>query len=227
MKSKLLVIAISLFSLVVTGIGVSYAQQEGGLTNRPAAARARHCVAQAYQVPEGSDPAALTEEELAVETASPAATCFPTFAEALQAATGATSGIDPNLKPADVTDEMLIRFTQSAAEVAAVDTSAPAATTVIGIHYTGSNYTGSTHIWSVPNSVGCTTGYVYSYANLGGTWLNDTISSYRAYGGCAATYHFEHASFAGAVLKCNWCSRMHALDNRTSSLLWYRSAPHY
>lgn len=223
MKSKILVLAIALFTLILSGAAVS-AQQAGPAAGRPAAAQGRHCVAQAYQVPEGSDPAQLAVEAPAAEVPA-AATCFPTFAQAIAAATGVSSGVDPNLKPSDVTDELLTSLAETAA--AEVEPSAATATRVIGIHYTGSNYTGSSYTWIVWNSVGCNTGISYSYANLGGTWLNDTISSYRALGGCAATYHFEHAYFTGAVLRCDWCPRMHALDNRTSSLLWYRSTPHY
>ena len=230
MKNKLLVIAIGLFSLILTGVAVSYAQQEGASVDRSAAARGRHCVAQAYQIPEGMDEADLTAEAPAADTAAPAATCFRSFAEALQAATGATSGIAPNITPADVTDELLTSLTTSAVPTdaaSAAGPAAPAATRVIGIHYTGSSYTGSTHTWVVGNSLGCTTGYSYTYPNLGGTWLNDVISSYRAYGGCAATYHFQHAYFLGPVLRCNWCSTFDALDNRVSSIKWYRTPPHY
>ncbi len=223
MKSKLLVIATLLFTLILGGAAVTSAQ-EATTASRPAAAQGRHCVAQVYQMPEGSDPAALPPEAPAAE--APAARCFRTFAEALQVATGVPSGIDPNITPADVTDELL---TSLAAMSVAANTTAPeaaATTTVIGIDFSGSNYSGSTHTWYVNNSVGCTTGYSYYYGSPPSGW-NDRISSYRAYGGCAAAYHFEHTGYGGAVLRCNWCSGFGAMDNRASSWLWYRSGGHY
>lgn len=219
MKIKLMVIAIALFTLIQTGAAV-LAQQAGPAATRPAAAQGRHCVEQAYQIPEGSDPAQLPAE------APAAATCFRTFAQALQAATGATSGIDPNITPADVTDELLASL---AATSAAASPNAPAApaSTIIGVGYSSANYTGYTLITSVGNSVGCATGYSYYNSSPPRGWWNDQISSYRGYNGCAAVYLFEHASYQGAVLRCNWCSSLAALDNRTSSRQWHRTSGHY
>ena len=226
MKNKLLVIAIGLFSLILTTVAISHAQQEGASANQPSAARGRHCVAQVYEIPEGMDPAKLTAEAPAADAAAPAATCFRSFAEALQAATGATSGIDPNITPADVTDEMLMSLAATAAAAAEPTASVgPAASTVIGIASSGPNYTGATLTFR-GYSVGCTTGYAYGLPVPPSGW-NDVESSYRAYLGCNAVYHFEHTSYRGAVLRCNWCAGLGLLDNRTSSWQFYRSAPHY
>jgi hypothetical protein len=221
MKSKILVIAIALFSLVLTGATASYAQQAAG---RPAAAQGRHCVIQVHELPEGSDPAQLAAD--APAAGAPAARCFPTFAEAVQAATGLTGGIDPNLKPGDLTDELLDSLAAAAATTGSAAPTAPAATRIIGVDYSGSNYSGSTHTWYVNNSVGCTTGISYYYSSPPSGW-NDRVSSYRAYAGCVAAYHFEHANFQGAVLRCNWCSGFGAMDNRASSWLWFRTSGHY
>ena len=219
MKIKLMVIAIALFTFIQTGAAV-LAQQSGPAAARQSAAQGRHCVEQVHQIPEGSDPAQLPDEAPAT------ATCFRTFAQALQAATGATSGIDPNITPADVTDELLASL---AATSAAASPNAPAApaSTIIGVGYSSANYTGYTLITSVGNSVGCATGYSYYNSSPPRGWWNDQISSYRGYNGCAAVYLFEHASYQGAVLRCNWCSSLAALDNRTSSRQWHRTSGHY
>lgn len=225
MKSKLLVFVTLLFTLVLTGAAITSAQEAAPAAGRESTARGRHCVAQAVQIPDGSDPAAEAATTETPAAQAPAALCFRTFAEALGVATSVSSGIDPNLTPADVTDELL---TSLAAMSVAANPAGPAAatSTVIGIDFSGSNYSGSTFTWWVGNSVGCYTGIGYYSTPAPGGW-NDRISSYRAYGGCTAAYHFEHANFGGAVLRCNWCSGFGAMDNRTSSWRWYRSSGHY
>lgn len=224
MKNKLVVIVILLVSLLLTSAAVSYAQPAAPVVER-AAQSGRHCIAQA-QVASTDDTAAptLSPEEAAAAPA-PAATCFGTFAEALGAVTGAPAGIDPNIKPADVTDEMLSSLAQQA-QASAPATAAPTVTTVLSIEYSGSGYSGSTFTWYTNNSVGCSTGYSYSAATAPSGW-NDRISSSRGYGGCAAIYHFEHSYYGGAVLRCNACSSYGAMDNRTSSWQFYRTSPHY
>lgn len=221
---KLLVIAIAMLGLILTGVAVSHAQPTAPASTRPAATRGRHCVSQAYRAPEGSDLAELPDVSAAV-AAEAAATCYPTFAEAFQAATGAPS-VDPNITPADVTEELLTSL--AAMSAAAADPAAPQAPTsvIIGIDFSGSNYSGSTNTWWGAGS-GCTTTSVYYYRSTAPSGWDNRVSSSRAYSGCAAAYHFEHPYWAGAVLRCNWCSSYGAMDNRTSSWLWYRSAPHY
>ena len=218
MKNKLVVILILLVSLLLTSAAVSYAQPAAPVVER-AGQSGRHCIA---EVQVGTDDTAADATLPAEEAPAPAATCFGTFAEALGAVTGAPAGIDPNIKPADVTDEMLSSLAQQAQAFAP----APMATTVLSIEYSGSGYSGSTYIWYADNSVGCSTGIFY-YASTPPSGWNDRISSSRGYGGCAAIYHFEHSNFGGAVLRCNACSGYGAMDNRSSSWRFYRTSPHY
>lgn len=221
---KLLVIAIAMLGLILTGVAVSRAQPAAPASTPQAATRGRHCVSQAYQAPDGSDLAELTATGAAL-TAEASATCYTTFAAAIQAATGAPS-VDPNITPADVTDELLTSLVAMSA--AAANPTAPQAPTsvIIGIDFSGSNYSGSTLTWWGAGS-GCTTTSSYYYRSTAPSGWDNRVSSSRAYAGCAAAYHFEHPYWAGAVLRCNWCSSFGAMDNRTSSWTWYRTTPHY
>ena len=218
MKNKLVVILILLVSLLLTSAAVSYAQPAAPVVER-AGQSGRHCIAEA-QV--GTDDTAADATLPAEEAPAPAATCFGTFAEALGAVTGAPAGIDPNIKPADVTDAMLSSLAQQAQAFAP----APMATSVLSIEYSGSGYSGASLTFYVSNSVGCYYDNYYFSSTAPSGW-NDRVSSSRGYSGCGAIYHFEHSNYGGAVLRCNACSSYGAMDNRTSSWRFYRTSPHY
>lgn len=140
--------------------------------------------------------------------------CFPSFSEAIYAASNGAVRVDDNASPE---------------EVEAAVAQSPSATIVIGILWSGSNFTGSTFTWSANNAVGCNTGLSYSVASSPSGW-NDVTSSARSFGGCGKFYLYEHASFGGAARACNTsasCSGLGIMDNQSSSWRWYRSGNFY
>lgn len=217
MRTKRLLIAIvALFGLLLTSSALLYAQPEAPAQQEEAPGRKKHCIARAEQLAEGFQPDAAGEQDAAAPTApapAPEVKCFATFDEAFQAATGATTKLPAGATAAQLTEDTLAAL-------------GPTASTIIGIDYRDSNYRGAYLIWYVNNSVGCVTGYTYGSPTAPLGW-NDVVSSHRSYGGCYRTYLFEHAYYGGAVLRCNWCSSMGAMNDRTSSWLWYRDGLHY
>ncbi len=153
----------------------------------------RHCIVRIEPLPPGRTASEMSD-----------ATCFDSFADAINAATGGTVRLSSTVQPGDVTQEML----------------APAAQTVISIDYSGANYQGSTLVWYVNNSYGCYTGWSYANPTMPSGW-NDVVSSSHSYGGCNHNPHYEHTYYGGALIFCT-CATMGVMDNQTSSEKWYQ-----
>ncbi len=151
----------------------------------------RHCVVQIEPLQPGQQASEMLEP-----------VCFDSFSEAIDAATQGAVRLPPTTKPNEFTAEML----------------APASTTVIGIDYSSSNYSGTSLVWTASNTVGCTTGLTYAAPTMPSGW-NDVVSSARTYGGCNRSPHYEHTYYSGAVLTCP-CATMGVMDNATSSEKW-------
>lgn len=92
-------------------------------------------------------------------------------------------------------------------------------TTVIAIDYADPNYLGPTYTWTTSHANGCYDGTGYGAGEMPATW-NDAVSSSQSFQGCADNRLWEHAYFSGASIRCNPCSSMGVMDNRTSSRQW-------
>ncbi len=155
----------------------------------------KHCVVQIEPLQPGQ-----TESE----TSEPV--CFGTFSKALSFATGGAIRLPVSTQPSEVTEEML----------------APAqSNTVIGIDYSGSNFSDSTLVSITSNPNGCSDGSIYVLSSMPSGWAN-VISSARSYQGCARFYHYTN--YGGSVINCGYsCATMGAMDNQTESEKWCQS----
>lgn len=154
----------------------------------------RHCIAQAPRAgtPQPSD--------------IPTATCFPTFAEAIAAATGGGVMLAADARPSDFRGQ------------------GPAGTlssTVIGIDYVDVNFQGSTLTWFTDNAAGCNDGTQYIADAMPAGWDN-VVSSASAWAGCNVYVHYDYPGRAGTQLYCG-CSSMGVMNDATSSESWRNS----
>lgn len=164
---------------------------EAASSNAAPAAAQRHCIAQAARA---DTPAKSV----------PVATCFPSFAQAIDAATGGATRLPASFKAADLTRGHL----------------RPSVQTVISIDFVDANYSGNTLTWYVDNADGCLAGpYV---ANEMPSGWNDVVSSAKTYDSCGSNKHFEHIYLGGAWIDCQGsaCSWMGAMNDATSSETW-------
>lgn len=131
--------------------------------------------------------------------------CFPTFAEAIYAATGGAVSLSPSTRPQQLTQSML---------------NLPGTNTVIGVDYMDANYGGASLTWYESKDInGCTDGSYYTASSMPSGW-NDDVSSAISYGGCKTYNHFENTNFGGAKLTCT-CATMGVMNDQTSSEKWY------
>jgi hypothetical protein len=140
--------------------------------------------------------------------------CFPTFAEAIYAATNGAIRLDPSVQASEASEEML-RPRNSASTQMSVESTAT--TYVIGIDYANANYGGSSKTWTTTSV--CTLSRSFQVAYVGDAW-NDRISSAKSFAGCSLNPHYEHASYGGAVRYCPCQYIGDAMNDRTSSEKW-------
>ena len=133
--------------------------------------------------------------------------CYATFAEAIADASNGTVHLPVTATPSSV----------SASTFAPLTTSS-----IIGIDWINSGYTGSSLTWQEPNPYGCSTGYQYA-SNVTGSW-NNVISSSKAFAGCGVNPHYDLAypnQDNGAKIFCTPnCSTMGAMNDATSYEEW-------
>ena len=151
--------------------------------------RARHCVLQADEDWDSSD------------SASPEPVCFSHFPDAVMFATGEV--IDPDMSPEEYHPMSLTSSQQTAA------------TYVVGIEFSNTNYQGAT--LTLTSTSTCASG-TKSYPTMPAGWDN-VISSAKAYSGCNHSYHYANVSFGGALIDAFTASpNLGLLDNNTSSI---------
>jgi len=159
----------------------------------------RHCVVQIEPLQPGQTASKVSEP-----------TCFDNFSDAIFAATGGAVRLPPSIEPGEVTEDML-------------EPAGPRSSTVIGIDYSGTSFSGSTLTWTTSNPNGCSDGTIYMQPSMPSGWAN-VVSSARSYQGCARYYHYEDTYYGGSVLDCGYsCSSMGAMDNQTESEKWCQS----
>lgn len=90
--------------------------------------------------------------------------------------------------------------------------------TIIGIDWDGSGFSGSSFIWSAPNASGCADGSVFTANSMPSGW-NNRVSSAQAFGGCDEYRHYDLTGQSGSSINCT-CSSMGFMDDRTSSERW-------
>ncbi len=131
--------------------------------------------------------------------------CFPTYDQALEAGTGTTLDVSSDLTPSTLTSN------------AAADLST-ASSVLIGTEYNSFDFQGDSQSYFASST--CSSGVVWSVANVGPTW-NDKLQSGKGFGGCDTNKKFEHENFAGAVRTCTPnCTDYLSLANEVTSLRW-------
>jgi hypothetical protein len=94
----------------------------------------------------------------------------------------------------------------------------PATTTIIGIDYENSGFSGTSKFWEVSYLPGCSDGTGWGLSAMPSEW-NDRVSSAIGYAGCNNYLHWEHTWYTGASLNC-YCSSMGVMNDATSSEQW-------
>lgn len=155
--------------------------------------------------------------------------CFAIFSDAVHFGTGGRVRLDRNVRPQDLTDQLLDRYAVvTPAEVplpCEVPCDGGAARTLIGIDYENQDTGragGRSLSWSVGNAFGCSGNRRYANAYMpfaNGIDWNDRVSSATGLGDCDVFLHYEHPDWQGTVRACT-CQRMGTMNDRTSSLRW-------
>ncbi len=158
----------------------------------------QHCVVQIEPLQPGQTASKASEP-----------VCFDNFSDAIFAATGGTVRLPLSIEPGKVTEDMLVP-------------PGPLSSTVVGIDYSESNFSGSTLTWTTSNPNGCFDGSVYVAPSMPSGWAN-VVSSARSYQGCAHYYHYDYPNYGDPVIDCGYsCSTMGSMDNQTESERWCR-----
>lgn len=205
---------VALVALAVVGAAAPTAAAE------PAAGQ-QHCVMHLSKVGKSTD------------------TCYDTFTEAIADATNGKITDAPASADSVAGDAgFAARLNAAGAKKGSPQANAAAGGTVIGIEWIHSLWKGSS--WTAEADYGCDNNWNqldWLQDNLGGTWLNDEISSFDTrfsgtYGDCIAV-HYEHAYFYGAsdkpevyLLGMDRDEGRHCgtplgmMNDRTSSITW-------
>jgi hypothetical protein len=164
------------------------------LPSAPAAAGgAQHCVS--WLQPTSVHGTVIEAEEVELG-------CYPTYAEALEAATGVV--LDDSVSPASVTDGDLGGLSASSV--------------VIGTEWVETGYTSTSKTYTA--TVTCSSSVSWEVAYVTDTW-NDKFESGKGFGGCDRNRKFQHSQFGGTSVLCTPnCSTYGSLNNEVSSLRW-------
>jgi len=131
--------------------------------------------------------------------------CFSTYDQALEAGTGTTLDISSEVTPTTLTAELAADFSTTAS-------------VLIGTEYDLLNFSGDSQSYFASST--CSSGVIWSVANVGPTW-NDRFQSGKGFGGCDTNKKFEHENFAGAIRTCTPnCADYGTLENEVTSLRW-------
>lgn len=134
--------------------------------------------------------------------------CYPSFAEAISAATKGAVRLAP-----DATPDM---FEQRDAEQAAT-----LGTHVVGVEYGAPHWDAFWGSMTFTSSVPCN-GYTTMWVDEMPWGWNDVISSSLTYAGCQHAWHYEHSYQRGVDIDClsEGCYEMGAMNDHTSSIRW-------
>ena len=166
-------------------------------TTRPA----KHCVVSTQAIQPGQVPV----EQAAAEEPR----CFASLPEAVGFATRGTLRLPPATPAGEVVSALKKQSLESLT-----------ATYVIGIEYVDANFSGGTLTFTAG---GTCENYSFLASSMPPGW-NDIISSSLAFSACGHSVHYEHNNQGGAAIDLRSGSSFigAALNDRTSSILWYR-----
>lgn len=155
----------------------------------------------------GTEPVEIRSGRVA-EAAFPEPTidCFPTFAEAVEFATGGDLSAD---NPA------ALERTLDASGMAPASSS----WVLLGIEYANTGYSGASLVLYGSSGSGCGSSRTYGFPTMPTGW-NNRVSSARSYAGCASS-HYTLTSYRGSVRTCQGgCSTLGTLNNNVSSIVF-------
>jgi len=141
----------------------------------------------------------------------PSLECYATFAEAIAAASGGRLQLDPSTPVRALTQQEIDT---------ANNADGPLTSVIIGIDYTGSNFTGTQLTWT--ESSGCGS---YSASSMPTGW-NDVIKSVQTFSGCATTL-YQNTNFGGSTSTTavnSSSSDLGSFDSQASSEKWCTSS---
>ena len=145
--------------------------------------------------------------------------CFARFADAIAHATGGRARLARDAKPRALTERLLGQGTK-AGRVGPSSSEQ----TVLGIAYQDGNYDGETFVMWTSRPDGCRSlvrPTTINFSTLVPSGWNDKFSSAKTFAGCRSIY-YEHTSFRGATLDCNDCTGFGIMNERASSVRFYR-----
>jgi len=188
-RRRLLLSLISATTLATTSLGVAaVASAAPAPASSPAGAA---CAAELVPLGPGQTTSTVVSYQ-----------CFDTLAESVAFATKGAVRLSSSATTVEQGGEASIE--------------AAAASSLLGIEYTGSSWTGSS-LALYGGGGGCGGGASYGFASMPGGW-NNVISSARSYSGCTSR-HYDGTSYTGSSYLCG-CGSMGTMNNRTSSILF-------
>jgi hypothetical protein len=141
---------------------------------------------------------------------APTFSCYATFAQAVNAATGGRVRLPASATPRSTTpDEINAR------------TDAPNTTYVLSIDWTSTNYGGNSLTWTQTSKCGS-----FQASSMPSGW-NDAVKSVAAYSGCANTL-FQNNNFGGSTYKIRKdgsSSNLGSFNDQASSETWCPTYP--
>lgn len=136
--------------------------------------------------------------------------CYPSFSEAIYAATDGAVFLPPD---ESVENQLEVLRTE-------LDSIANASTTgsgsvILGVDYEHANYGGSTYTYLGPTGCNSATSHSFSTITAG---FDNIVSSTRGYSGCNRNILYEQSNFGGATLTCSSnCSGLGVMNDAASS----------
>ncbi len=166
-----------------------------------AAEGSRHCVLALDPIPQGG-----SADDVAVGEP----TCYDSFAEAIEVATGGRVSLDPDastVKQQDLQDARAISTP-----------TAQVARPLLGVEYQNSSYGGDTLVLYGSSGTGCYAGEWYGFPSMASLSFDNRISSAKMYSNCVGKHH-AGSSYTGDYTYCDsTCSSLGSLNDRTSSI---------
>lgn len=150
--------------------------------------------------------------EPAGSTATPVATCYPSFAASIFAATSGRVRLPPSAKPGSLTPGQLN---------ATGDDPPPPTTFVLSIDWQNVNFTGPSLTWEQTSRCGS-----FQAASMPSGW-NDVVSSVETFSGCANTL-YENNNFGGSTFSIgrnSSAANLGSFNDKTSSQKWCTAKP--
>jgi hypothetical protein len=162
---------------------------------------ARHCVVGMAPIPAGGTMDDATASE---------PTCYDSFAEAIEAATGGRLLLDADANSV---------AQQDLQEAGAVSTpKAQVARPLLGVEYQNSSYGGNSLVLYGSSGSGCYAGEWYGFPSMASLGFDNRISSAKMYSNCVGKHH-AGSSYTGDYTYCSGnCSSLGSLNDRTSSI---------